>query len=624
MKAKVMLFLFLFLMGTPVLFAQTISESDVPQDVFISFKYKYPDAVISSWESSGGNFVAKFKLSDQEGKAEFTANGKWVATRFSIAEKELPSPIVSYFKDNYRVKDYSLTSSELVKDGTGETFYYLQTKKSGFNQAKAIELFFDLNGTFLRKIEPVETNADNSNNGNNNTNVGTLQTENPKDTVAPNTDFTKKELPTSVNNYIKANFPSHTIKDSKFYKDETMGEVYYILLKEQGFKEQVELYFDIYGALLKKIDSREARANQVQKNDNSSTKPDVTQPNPEEVKKKNEGEPVVDTKVPALAKSHFLSKNKKAVDISWFKLDKTFIAHYTLGGRKGLATYNEEGAWKETRLDVDPDALSALILTFLKDNFRKYKTVKAEYVLTAPKFKFYEVQIVEKSSKDPNPPVTKVFFDGNGKYSSIEKPDVADNNDEAKQKEEEEKAFLDQVDASNQKIETGTGVNDVVNPKELPTDAVDFIKKTYPELKIKESRYLFDDDLNAHVYYVTVKKEGDKYEIELFFDLAGKLLKKIDPTEKKYNGDNSVKEEVVVEEGMPLGSEKIDPKNLPSGIKSYLNKNYPDQKVEQSVYTTDEEFGNVYYLLLKKSGSKTNTELWFDLNGKLVKSGQSN
>lgn len=625
MKAKFLLIVLFFLMSGPALFAQTISESDVPQDVFISFKYKYPDAAITSWQSVAGNFVAQFKLSDQVGKAEFTANGKWIASRFSIAEKELPSPIMTYFKDNYRNRDFQLTLSELVKDGNGDTYYYLQTKKTGFNQPKPVELFFDLNGVFLRKIEPAEYAADAANNNNNtNTNVNTDVKVQPSDTATATTDFTKKELPTPVNNYIKSNFPDHSIKDSKFYKDAVMGEVYYILLKEAGFKEQVELYFDIYGALIKKIDSREARANQVKDNETPEVKTVTNQPTPAEVKKKTEGEPVLEAKVPAVAKTHFIGKNKKATDINWFLVDRNYVVRFTLAGKKGQGIYAEDGVWKETRMELDPTMLSAVMLGFLKDNFRKYRTIKADYVQTAPKTKFYEVHIVEKSSKEPEPPVTKIFFDANGKYSSIERPDV-DDPEADKQREEDDKAFLEQVDATNQTIETGTGVNDVVSPKELPTDAIQYIKTSFPEHKIKDSRYLFDDDINSHIYYVTVKKEGDKYEIELFFDLSGKLLKKIDPTEQKADNDNgSSKENVVLDEAMSGGSEKVDPKELPSGIKNYLKQNYPEHKVEECLYTTDSEFGNVYYLLLKKSGSKSSTMLWFDLNGKLVKSEQSN
>lgn len=526
MKTKTLLLFGLFFFFCLSLFAQTISESEVPQDVFISFKYKYPDAVVSGWEKQNDHYLAKFKLTDQEGKAEFTTDGKWAKSSFAIAEKELPSPI-------------------------------------------------------------------------------------PK--------------------YVKANYPNHSIRESNFMKEPDASDVYLIVLKEQGIKDQVSLYFDIDGSLIKKEDSQENKANQVKK-DNDAKKGNeevVTPPQQTEVKKVDEGEPIAEAKVPGPAKTHFITKNKKATDASWFRVERDYVVKFTLAGKTGKSIYSEEGTWKETRMSADPATLAPLMLDYLKTNFRKYKTVKAEYVQTPPKNKFYEVQVVEKASKETTPPVTKVFFDGNGKYMSVERPDVADvdNNED---KEAADKEFLENVDASNQTIEKGTGVNDVINPKELPTDAIQYIKKVFPEHKIKECRYLFDDDLNAHIYYVTVKKEGDKYEIELYFDLTGKLLKKIDPTEQKYQNENpdgegadnqiSPKDNVSTDDVISSGAESIDPKELPSGITNYLKKNYPDHKVDQALYTTDDEFGNVYYLLLKKSGDKSKAELWFDLNGKLVKS----
>lgn len=530
MKTKALLLTGLLFLCALALKAQPINESDVPQDVFISFKYKYPDAVVSGWEKSGENYMAKFKLTDEAGKAEFTAGGKWLRSVFSVGEKELPTPVLKY---------------------------------------------------------------------------------------------------------VKANYPDHMVKESSLQKAPEVNDEYEIVLKEQGIKDQVLLYFDIEGALLRKVDAQENKANQVKKENpdkvvenNGKTNENGVQDQQVVVQKKDEGEPVNESKVPAVAKTHFLSKNKKAANVAWFRMGRDYEVRYVIGGRNARADYAEDGKWKETRVDSDPATLSPLILDYLKSNFRKLKTTKAEFVQQAPKTKFFEVSMVEKSAKTANPPVTKVYFDGNGKYMSVERPDVEDPNAN-KAQEEADKEFMANVDATNQAIETGTGVNDVVNPKELPTDAMSYIKKTFPEHKIKECRYLFDDDLNAHIYWVTVKKEGDKYEIELSFDLAGKLLKKIDPTEQKYNNENldggnssvnSGNQDAVVDEFISGGAETINPKELPSGITSYLKKNYPEHKVEEALFTTDEEFGNVYYLQLKKSGDKTLTELWFDLNGKLVKS----
>jgi hypothetical protein len=637
MKAKICLFLCLFLLPAAITLAQQISEDYVPEDVVISFKYKYPDAVISTWETSKGNFIARFKISDQDGSAEFTANGKWVVSRFAIPEKELPSPIATYFKNNYKSRDFMMASSELVKDGNGDTYYLLVAKKSGISQPKPSELYFDLTGKLTKKVEPDENkpveeifedpvvnNANNNQNTNNQSQADTTTQTND----AANNKFNKKELPTPVNNYLRANYPEHQIKEANFVNDATMGEVYHIIMKKQGFRDEVTLFFDITGNLVKKIDAGDVKNqqqaqntnqnqnnqqnNQTAENQNSKT----NQPSAEELRKKAEGDPVNESKVPATAKTHFVSKYKKATNVSWFKMEnRDFVVRCEMNGRKCQGIYAEEGTWKEFRNDVDPLALNTMILTYLKDQFRRYKTVKAEYVQVAPKIKFYEIHMVEKNNKTTNPPITKVFFDGNGKFTNVERPDVDDPNDN---KNPEDDEFLKAVDADNQIVEKGTGVNEVINPKELPTDAMSYIRLNFKEHIIKECRYLYDDDLEANVYYVTVKKEGDKYEIELYFGLDGKLIRKIDPTEQKVREEGNDGFDMN-NEGGSIQSESVDPKELPSGIKNYLKNNYPDFKVEKASFNSDEEFGNVYYLILKKSGVKSSTHLWFDLDGELVK-----
>jgi hypothetical protein len=356
---------------------------------------------------------------------------------------------------------------------------------------------------------------------------------------------------------------------------------------------------------------------------NQQNDPQVTkQPTQEELRKKAEGDPVAEAKVPAAAKTHFVAKVKKPSDIEWFKVERNYVVRYILTGRKAFSVYDEDGVWKETRNDLDPMTLNVIILNYIKDNFRKYRTVKAEYVQTAPKYKSYEVQIVEKVDKSANPAVTKVFFDANGKYSGIEKPEVEEVNDNGIDPDAE---FEKYVDENSQTIEKGTGVNEKINEKELPTDVIKYIKANYVEHIIKEARYLYDDDLESNVYYVIVKKDGNKYEIELYFDLSGKLIKKIDPTEQKYNEENEENNNNnSYENNEPSGeSETIAPADLPYGIKNYLKNNYPDFRVDQATYMSDDEFSNVYVLILKKTGVKLTYKLWFDLNGQLVKTEKS-
>lgn len=522
MKKFLFVLVCLLTLGSGTLQAQVITEADVPQDVFVSMKYKYPDAVVSTWERAESNYIARFKLNDQVGTATFAADGKWIASAFNVAEKELPSPVSSYIKEHYAYNIVKECNLQKLNDGQ---------------------------------------------------------------------------------------------------------DLYFIALKGQSAKEMIELRFALDGKLLSNTDPKASKAPEVREK-NPVKENQVTVDKPQEVVPKpvDEGEPVKLEKVPALAKTHFTSKNKKVTDAAWFLKDRAYIVRYTVTGRKAYGLYSEEGNWKETHIDTDPLSLSPITQDYLKSNFRRLKVLRADFVQQAPKYKYMDVYLVEKSSKLTNPPIHKVTFDGNGKFMSYEKPDV----DEAgvSNGDEDDKAFLAEVDASNQVVETGTGINDVISPRELPTDAVNYIAKNHKDMSIKTCRYLFDDDLNANVYYVTVKKEGDRREIELYFDLMGRMVKKIDPTEQNVQKDLQETEpgkqaenapDASIEDMILAGAEEVDPGDLPSGITNFVKKNYPDYRIGQALYTTHDDFGNVYCVEVKKPGDKSNVELWFDLNGKLVK-----
>lgn len=526
MKTNFFWLFFLILFSSAPIRAQLIAEGEVPQDVYVSMKYKYPDAQVSTWEMDKGNYAARFKLNDQVGLAYFAPDGKWLRSAFNVAEKELPSPITTYLKAHYA---YSIVKEcNLQKASDGSDSYFLALK--GQNPKEAIELRFALDGKLLSNSDP----------------------------KAPE---------------IAQNKGNAEVKGNK-----TANE---------------------------------------------------TKPEPE-VKKPDEGEPVLTEKVPALARTHFAGKNKKVTDASWFRKDRNYIVRYTVSGRKAYGLYTEEGNWKETHVDTDPLKLSPITQDYLKSNFKRLRILSVDYVQQAPKFKSFDVSMVEKSSKLANPPLHKVFFDGNGKFMSYEKPDLDQGN--APADDEDDKAFMAEVDAATPSVETGTGINDAISPRELPTEAITYISKNHKDMQIKTSRYLFDDDLNANVYYVTVKKEGDRREVELYFDLMGRMVKKIDPTEQavqqdqkagetpKQNGDA---DNVSVENMILAGAEEVDAGDLPSGIQSYVKKNYPDYRIGQALYTTHDDFGNVYCIELKKGGDKNKVELWFDLNGKLVKSNKS-
>lgn len=537
-----------------------ISQNQVPQDVFISFKYKYPDALLKSWQSESGNYVAVFDLNNQEGKAKFTAGGKWISTHFPIAEKEMPSSVITYFKENYKEQFYVIQSSELVKNDAGENYYLLVIKKSGLNQPEPTQLFFDLSGKFIKKIEPEEE-------------------------IEIDVKEEQKEMGGGADNLSQD--PNKTADPQK---DQNQSQ--------------------------NQINSQNTEQVNTGEKQNSGIK--LLKP---------DDEVIPDKKVPANVKSAFAAKNKKATDIKWYRVERDYLAKFTLGGQSAQSTVNEDGIWLETRIGQDESSLRPTITDYLKKNHRKKVITHIDFV-TANKDKYYEIQMIDKAAKEmPDAPITFVWFDANGKFRNEEIP-VNDDDyaSEIEKIEQEDKDFLSTVDNNLGEFNQAQNTDREINVKGLPTVIIDYIKNNYSDYSIKTTMYLFDDDLNQNVYYITIKKEGFKEITELYFDILGKFLKKIDPLNKNIENEFSDDEYNLDDNNdqNPVNTgENINPKDLPSGINMHVKDYYPDHKIREAYYKYDESMGNIYHIILKRQGDKTLVHLYFDLNGEIVKTEQS-
>lgn len=466
MKTRVTFLIIIFFIVVSNSFAQKIKEDEVPQDVFISFKYKYADAEILEWSKVDTIYVADYSLKNQEGFAEFTPKGKWIKTKFYVKEKELPSPIVSYFRDNYKSQEFQIDESELVKTNENKTYYHVLLKKPGIGQPEPVELFFDFSGKFLNKIDPNDSKIN-------------------KDVVTENDNKDNKD------------------KDNKDNKT-----------KENKNKNN----------------------KQVKKN---------TVPTPEDKEKELAPFAIPDTKVPEGCKAHFKSKAKKASGVAWYLKDKKYIVRFVTAGKKGQTTYNAEtNAWEETRMTGSTENINPQIQRCMDEKFKGYIIKYLENVQKPKDKMVYILAYHKKDRNNPDPPLTEIFFDSNGKYRNVNRPDIVDPKDieEQKRKDEEEKDFQNQVEGSNLQYESGQNSEQKVNKKELPTPVLKYIKSNYPEHKIKESKFTYDDDLQKDVYYVKIKKEGIKDITELYFDVQGKLLKKNDAAEQKVKKEVEIKE----------------------------------------------------------------------------------
>jgi|GEM_PF-962265 len=263
-----------------VCFGQVMKENALPTDVLKNFKTTFFDAKKTTWVKEGENFIASFTLDEMKSSATYNEQGEWLQTSTPMDEKEIPSSITNYVKNN--LPEARIKQSDYVEKPNKEIFYYVVAKKDGVGQ-QGIELFFSKSGKFTKKIDPLDvktttdivnqnkkdsvktpitnTNTDvttnNTNNDVNNTNTDDNNLNmviKPGDSIA-RYKVTEKELPGPIITYFKKNFIDQRIKLAEIQEKPNGNKNYYLQVKKDGYKQPMtELYFNLDGKILRRID----------------------------------------------------------------------------------------------------------------------------------------------------------------------------------------------------------------------------------------------------------------------------------------------------------------------------------------------------------------------------------
>ena len=129
-------------------YSQKIDQDDLPEAIIKGFLDEYPDSKAKNWEKAGDIYVATTKIDGQASLVEINSDGKWIATKYLIGERELPSNIINYI---YEKNENSVIEfSAYVENNKEESYYFTEVKNEGLNQP-VTELFFDINGELLKR-----------------------------------------------------------------------------------------------------------------------------------------------------------------------------------------------------------------------------------------------------------------------------------------------------------------------------------------------------------------------------------------------------------------------------------------------------------------------------------------
>ena len=118
----------------------------VPSAVETAFKAKYASAT-PTWSMKGSNYQAKFKMNNEEMKANFDATGKWVQTETKIAATSLPSVVTTTIKKDFA--DYKTEDACKLQSASNTGAYSAKVAKG----TEKYEVVFATDGKVVSKTK---------------------------------------------------------------------------------------------------------------------------------------------------------------------------------------------------------------------------------------------------------------------------------------------------------------------------------------------------------------------------------------------------------------------------------------------------------------------------------------
>lgn len=127
-----------------------LSLDQVPEGLRNDFTERHPGTTNIEWEQEGDIWEGEFVENGVEVSIIYDLSFNWIRTERDIPLADLPKNIMVYLTSNYPggVVDEAATFDS-AEDGNG---YVAEVVFEG----KEFEVFFDLDGNFIREVEEIE------------------------------------------------------------------------------------------------------------------------------------------------------------------------------------------------------------------------------------------------------------------------------------------------------------------------------------------------------------------------------------------------------------------------------------------------------------------------------------
>ncbi len=361
----------------------------------------------------------------------------------------------------------------------------------------------------------------------------------------------------------------------------------------------------------------------------------------------------------------FSRRFRKSTEPVWEMKGDGYAVSFLFKGKKTYAEFSRDGRQTIQRTDLFVTELKPNVQEYMKKKHRSKVMRKAEFVQEFPNKKYYYVEMVPKKlAEDEEAPVTKLYFNTTGQFQSEGDPKAKEGEEAAPEVEVPQavqKEFLKRVKKADDVVwsdvdtayradfKSGTNTAFAILTPEGQWKYTSIRMKTkFKNLHPGIQKYLTDnidsytfqyvDDVTAapnekyfNVYILDKSDqpaEGEEImSTTLQFTKSGKHIATFFPDysvdaiehkgDKKW--DKAASEQKVDAAGGGLSERDIPRKELPSKAQDFLNKKYNHEwRTPTCKAINDDEYGILYYVVMKKQGFDLVEEHYFDIHGNLV------
>ena len=437
------------------------------------------------------------------------------------------------------------------------------------------------------------------------------------------------ELPSSITDYVKTNYPDFNIIVSCLEEKENESTHYYLEVKPEGIgtkpsiltfastgqnklltREDPDDFQDPTVKQPDKVEQAKAAAaeRQAEKSEaekaakatpkTTASKPATTpakqpattankpaEPQKETKPKKEKPEPVVKDEhgniaikantVPDVVSKSLVKKVLHPAELNWFLVDSMYIARCLNQGKKTAVYITPAGVWEKTLTVMPEESVSGLMAKHLNDFYPNWRFKNAVKEQRADKDDKMMVEFYEKANYKAKL-VTTIFFDKAGKLIRTIDPDYELGS--GTQESGEDDALNKYYEKMNMELDNDDAAS-------VPENVKAAFKLKYPKVTSVEWH------------------EGDYMEYQaVFYTTRGKEI-------CVFNNYGEIVETWV------MG--KND--NLSATIQDYLKKEYKSCKLKEfySVKRLADKL-NAYKVIIVDKKTQEEKELWFNLSGKPI------